>query len=62
MHGSINVKSPNNPSRWQMRFNSAFRGLKGKISSFSVTKYKTLVMCAGNTSKSGNVGRKFVLT
>ena len=28
MHGPINVKSPNNTSKWQMGFNSAFEGLK----------------------------------
>jgi len=28
MHGPINVKSPNNTSKWQMEFNSAFKGLK----------------------------------
>jgi hypothetical protein len=28
MHGPINVKSPNNNSKWQMGFNSAFKGLK----------------------------------
>jgi hypothetical protein len=27
MHGPINVKSPNNTSKWQMGFNSAFEGL-----------------------------------
>jgi hypothetical protein len=27
MHGPINVKSPNNASKWQMGFNSAFKGL-----------------------------------
>jgi hypothetical protein len=27
MHGSINVKSSNTPSKWQMGFNSAFKGL-----------------------------------
>jgi hypothetical protein len=27
MHLPINVKSPNNTSKWQMRFNSAFKGL-----------------------------------
>jgi hypothetical protein len=27
MHGPINVKSANNISEWQMRFNSAFKGL-----------------------------------
>jgi hypothetical protein len=29
MHGTINVKSPNNISKWQMGFNSAFKGLNG---------------------------------
>jgi hypothetical protein len=28
MHGPINLKSPNNISKWQMGFNSAFKGLK----------------------------------
>jgi hypothetical protein len=27
MHGPINVKSPNNTSKWQVGFNSAFKGL-----------------------------------
>jgi hypothetical protein len=27
MHGPINVKSSNNTSKWQMGFNSAFKGL-----------------------------------
>jgi hypothetical protein len=27
MHGPINVKSPNNTRKWQMGFNSAFKGL-----------------------------------
>jgi hypothetical protein len=27
MHGTIDVKSPNNTSKWQMGFNSAFKGL-----------------------------------
>ena len=30
MHVSINVKSPNNISKWQMEFNSAFKGLISK--------------------------------
>jgi hypothetical protein len=29
MHVPINVKSLNNTSKWQMGFNSAFKGLKG---------------------------------
>jgi hypothetical protein len=28
MHGPMNVKSPNNTSKGQMGFNSAFKGLK----------------------------------
>jgi hypothetical protein len=31
MHGSINVKSPNNTSKWQMGFNSAFKGLNLRL-------------------------------
>jgi hypothetical protein len=27
MHGPINVKSPNNTNKWQMGFNSVFKGL-----------------------------------
>jgi hypothetical protein len=27
MHGPINSKSPNDTSKWQMGFNSAFKGL-----------------------------------
>jgi hypothetical protein len=32
MHGPINVKSPNNTSKWQMGFNSAFKGLSISVS------------------------------
>jgi hypothetical protein len=31
MHGPINVKSPNTTSKWQMGFNSAFKGLRVKL-------------------------------
>ena len=31
MHGPINVKSPNNTSKWQMGFNSAFKGLNTEL-------------------------------
>jgi len=33
MHGPMNVKSPNNTSKWQMGFNSAFKGLNNIICS-----------------------------
>jgi hypothetical protein len=36
MHGPINVKSPNNISKWQMGFNSAFKGLMGINSEIGV--------------------------
>jgi hypothetical protein len=29
MHVLINAKSPNNISKWQIEFNSAFKGLTG---------------------------------
>jgi hypothetical protein len=28
MHGPMSVKFPNNTIKWQMEFNSAFKGLK----------------------------------
>jgi hypothetical protein len=31
MHLPINVKSPNNISKWQMGFNSAFKGLRNIV-------------------------------
>jgi hypothetical protein len=31
MHGPMNVKFPNNTSKWQMEFNSAFKGLKYSV-------------------------------
>jgi hypothetical protein len=31
MHVPINVKSPNNISKWQMGFNSVFKGLRFKV-------------------------------
>jgi hypothetical protein len=34
MHGPINVKSPNNTSKWQMGFNSAFKGLITSLRDF----------------------------
>jgi hypothetical protein len=36
MHGPINVKSPNNTSKWQMGFNSAFKGLRNTIHAVKV--------------------------
>jgi hypothetical protein len=52
MHGPINVKSPNNISKWQMGFNSAFKGFKPRFMSglwsqlsFVSTDITTTVVC-----------------
>jgi hypothetical protein len=37
MHGPINLKSPNNISKWQMGFNSAFKGLNKHTSIKALT-------------------------
>jgi hypothetical protein len=39
MHGPINVKFPNNTSKWQMEFNSAFKGLKESEVKVSLGRY-----------------------
>jgi hypothetical protein len=41
MHGPINVKSLNNTSKWQMGFNSAFKGLNvdAKPGKLRLSKY-----------------------
>jgi hypothetical protein len=36
MHGPICVKSPNNTSKWQMGFNSAFKGLIEILNIYSI--------------------------
>jgi hypothetical protein len=43
MHGPINVKSPNNISKWQMGFNSAFKGLKLLLGVYVLTNVPTQV-------------------
>jgi len=40
MHGPMNLKSPNNASKWQMGFNSAFKGLTR-----TVPKSKDVYVC-----------------
>jgi hypothetical protein len=42
MHVPINVKSPNNISKWQMGFNSAFKGLRDPSGSVSYFYHMTL--------------------
>jgi hypothetical protein len=39
MHGPINVKSPNNTSKWQIGFNSAFKELPSKYISLRSSNY-----------------------
>jgi hypothetical protein len=43
MHGPRNVKSPNNIRKWQMGFNSAFKGLKPHVAT------QLLAMILGNS-------------
>jgi hypothetical protein len=31
MHGPIKIRSPDNTSKWQMGFNSAFKGLNAEL-------------------------------
>jgi hypothetical protein len=45
MHGPINVKSHNNITNWQMRFNSAFKGLiNSMLSSFVPDKFRNRIL------------------
>jgi hypothetical protein len=46
MHGPINVKSPNNISKWQMGFNSAFKGL----TSLMIIRMKVGYISAADTN------------
>jgi hypothetical protein len=46
MHGPMNVKSLNNISKWQMGFNSAFKGLKFN-SCFLLNKHHVLKTYGG---------------
>jgi hypothetical protein len=47
MHGPVNVKSPNNTSKWQMGFNSAFKGLS-QLSRFIFGVKNVLFLCMKN--------------
>jgi hypothetical protein len=48
MHGPINVKFPNNTSKWQMGMNSAFKGLNEQV-----FRYQTPFHYAGLLAKFG---------
>ena len=43
MHGPINVESPNNTSKWQMGFNSAFKRLNSKILLWLIKQINCLI-------------------
>jgi hypothetical protein len=51
MHVPINVKSPNNISKWQMGFNSAFKGLMAK---FYIYINKRFLFLAFKTEEQAN--------
>jgi hypothetical protein len=46
MHGPTNVKSPNNTSKWQMKFNSAFNGLSHIFTVSSIGHSLTYPACS----------------
>jgi hypothetical protein len=59
MHGPINVKSPNNTSKWRMGFNSAFKGLsemcsQGVVSSKEASDNSGLCPVQGQKSGLGS--------
>jgi hypothetical protein len=55
MHLFIKVKSPNNISKWHMGFNSAFKGLKQRLTYDICRQYdvckgaarKEIIVCVG---------------
>jgi hypothetical protein len=50
MHVTINVKFPSNISKWQMGFNSAFKGLRG----YEMLKDTKMTFVTGLTTLLGN--------
>jgi hypothetical protein len=62
MHGPINVKSPNNTSKWQMGFNSAFKGLNINYIVLMHVHLKIAIQAVGRCicgfSLAGNEGTK----
>jgi hypothetical protein len=59
MHGPIKVKSPNNTNKWQMGFNSAFKGLITtvgltlEIITIDLNTGKTSLLFFGKTDHTG---------
>jgi hypothetical protein len=51
MHLPINVKSPNNISKWQMEFNSAFKELKQVARNPEADSYTAMKRMARNNSR-----------
>jgi hypothetical protein len=47
MHLPINVKSPNNISKWQVGFNSAFKGLIILYSIFHSAEFRSSLSVLG---------------
>jgi hypothetical protein len=52
MHGPINVKSPNNISKWHMGFNSAFKGLMTARNRCRVAQYEAAFILVPLSMKS----------
>jgi hypothetical protein len=51
MHLPINVKSPNNISKWQMGFNSAFKGLNQSLCSLKWIHCRNLQLIQSDPKK-----------
>jgi hypothetical protein len=63
MRGPINVKSPNNITNWQMRFNSAFKGLIYiKWLKIANKKLEITDVLIENGKDNSNCHQKFYLT
>jgi hypothetical protein len=60
MHGPINVKFPNNISKWQMGFNSAFKGLI-PLKTNSTLTFKQKITVSEEASANTVLGRNFIL-
>jgi hypothetical protein len=58
IHVPINVKSPNNISKWQIGFNSAFKGLTGNCTTrnFMICTPHQILFGLSNQERDGSGG------
>jgi hypothetical protein len=55
MHGPVNVKSPNNTSKWHMGLNSTFKGLNRPNGEGGGDSYKKQTHIKHGTKQTNNV-------